>query len=287
MTDADVLAHRFDAERARLRAIATRLVGPSEADDAVQETWMRLQRSAESQIDNLPAWLTTVISRVSFEMLRAPRRARERSWHVEPWRDEPFAAEAQPDELVAQSDRVSVALQVVLETLSPAERIAFMLHDVFGQPFHEIAQVLNRSPDAARQLASRARRRVRSAPAPTRANRRRERRVVDAWLAAAQNGDFARLLALLDEDAVLHADFGTRTQLIQGSEAIVSQAVLASQLAANSVPVLISGRPGVVAVMHGRIASVMAFEISGDRIVGFDVLADPNRLIDVAVPPAH
>lgn len=278
----DSLTSRFEAERPRLRAIATRLVGRADADDAVQETWLRLQRVDAAEIENLAAWLTTVVSRVSLDRLRASR-TQDRSWHVQPWLDEPAAVAADPAELVAQSDRVSVALQVVMETLSPPERIAFMLHDVFGVAFDEIAAVLEKSPGAARQLASRARRRVQGAPQPSRNDRQRERRVVDAWLAAAQGGDFAGLLALLDDQAVLRADFGARTQVLEGAAAIVGQAVLASRLAANSVAVLIGGRPGVAAVIHGRVASLMVFDIEGDRIYGLEVLADPTRLADVAV----
>ncbi|WP_136706067.1 sigma-70 family RNA polymerase sigma factor [Agromyces sp. H66] len=279
MTDRRILARRFETERPRLRAIATQLLGSAgDADDAVQETWLRLERADAASIDNLAAWLTTVVSRVSLDLLRAPRRKREHSWQVEPWRDEPIAEDADPADLVARSDRVSVALLVLLETLSPAERIALVLHDVFGQSFDEIAVVLDRSPEAARQLASRARRRVRGADEPARPDRERGRRIVDAWLAAAQDGDLGALLALLDDGAVLRADFGTSTQLLEGARTIAEQAVLSGRLAAHSTPILIDGRPGVAAVMGGRVVSIMAFEIEGDRIVALDVLADPARL---------
>jgi RNA polymerase sigma-70 factor (ECF subfamily) len=279
MTDRRILARRFESERPRLRAIATQLLGsPADADDAVQETWLRLERADAASIDNLAAWLTTVVSRVSLDLLRAPRRKREHSWQVEPWRDEPVAHDADPADLVARSDRVSVALLVLLETLSPAERIALVLHDVFGQPFEEIAEVLDRSPEAARQLASRARRRVRGAEEPPQPDRERGRRIVDAWLAAAQGGDLRALLSLLDDGAVLRADFGTSTQVLEGARTIAEQAVLSGRLAAHSTPILIDGRPGVAAVMGGRVVSIMAFEISGDRIVALDVLADPARL---------
>jgi RNA polymerase sigma-70 factor (ECF subfamily) len=279
MTDRRILARRFESERPRLRAIATQLLGsPADADDAVQETWLRLERADAASIDNLAAWLTTVVSRVSLDLLRAPRRKREHSWQVEPWRDEPVAHDADPADLVARSDRVSVALLVLLETLSPAERIALVLHDVFGQPFEEIAEVLDRSPEAARQLASRARRRVRGAEEPAQPERERGRRIVDAWLAAAQGGDLRALLSLLDDGAVLRADFGTSTQVLEGARTIAEQAVLSGRLAAHSTPILIDGRPGVAAVMGGRVVSIMAFEISGDRIVALDVLADPARL---------
>ena len=279
MTDRRILARRFETERPRLRAIATQLLGSTaDADDAVQETWLRLERADAASIDNLAAWLTTVVSRVSLDLLRAPRRTREHSWQVEPWRDEPVAHDADPADLVAQGDRVSVALLVLLETLSPAERIALVLHDVFGQPFEEIAEVLDRSPEAARQLASRARRRVRGAEEPPQPDRERGRRIVDAWLAAAQGGDLRALLSLLDDGAVLRADFGTSTQVLEGARTIAEQAVLSGRLAAHSTPILIDGRPGVAAVMGGRVVSIMAFEISGDRIVALDVLADPARL---------
>lgn len=272
-------SRRTTSERPRLRAFATQLLGSAaDADDAVQETWLRLERADAAGIDNLAAWRTTVVSRVSLDLLRAPRRKREHSWQVQPWRDEPVAEDADPADLVARSDRVSVALLVLLETLSPAERIALVLHDVFGQPFDEIAVVLDRSPECARQLASRARRRVRGAEEPARPDRERGRRIVDAWLAAAQDGDLGALLALLDDGAVLRADYGISTQRLEGARTIADQAVLSRRLAAHSTPILIDGRPGVATVMGGRVVSIMAFEISDDRIVGLDVLADPARL---------
>jgi RNA polymerase sigma-70 factor (ECF subfamily) len=284
MTDQRILAKRFETERPRLRAIATRLLGSAaDADDAVQETWLRLERVDAAGIDNLEAWLTTVVSRVSLDLLRAPRRNRERSWQVEPWRDEPVATGADPAELVAQSDRVNVALLVLLETLSPAERIALVLHDVFGQSFDEIAEVLDRSPEAARQLASRARRRVRGAEEPAPPDRERGRRIVTAWLAAAQDGNIGALLELLDDGAVLHADYGTSTQLVEGARSIAEQAVLSGRLAAHSTPILIGGRPGVAAVISGRVVSIMAFDLEGDRIVRLEVLADPKRLESLGV----
>lgn len=291
MTDGDFLAKRFERERPRLTAIATRLLGSAaDADDAVQETWLRLARTDASTIDNLDAWLTTVVSRVSLDVLRTPRRTREHSWQVEPWREEPVATEKDPAEQVAESDRINTALLVLLETLSPAERIAFVLHDVFGESFDEIATVLDRSPAAARQLASRARRRVRGAeeePQPEpQPKRERDRRLVHAWLDAAQNGDLRALLTLLDDGAVLRADYGTSTQLLDGAQAIGEQAVLAARLAAHSVPILIGGRPGVAAVLNDSVFSIMAFDIVGDRIVGLDVLADPARLRQLDVQSA-
>lgn len=279
MTDQRILARRFENERPRLRAIANRLLGSTaDADDAVQETWLRLQRADTPGIENLGAWLTTVVSRVSLDLLRAPRRTREHSWQVEPWRDEPIAGEADPAEITAQSDQVSIALLILLETLSPAERIAFVLRDVFGQPFDEIATVLERSPEAARQLASRARRRVRGAQEPARPSRDRGRQIVNAWLAAAQDGNIGALLSLLDDGAVLRADYGTSTQVVEGARSIAKQAVLSGRLAAHSTPLRIDGRPGVAAMLNGHVASIMAFQIEGDRIVGLEVLADPARI---------
>lgn len=279
MTDRRMLARRFETERPRLRAIATQLLGSAaDAEDAVQETWLRLERADAAGIDNLAAWLTTVVSRISLDQLRGPRRKREHSWQVEPWRDEPIATDADPADLVARSDQVNVALLVLLEALTPAERIALVLHDVFGRSFDEIAAVLDRSPEAARQLASRARRRVRGAEQPARPDRERGRRIVAAWLAAAEHGDLGALLELLDDGAVLRADFGTSTQVVEGARSIAEQAVLSRRLAAHSTPILIDGRPGVAAIVQGHVVSIMAFELAGDRIVGLDVLADPKRL---------
>ncbi|WP_106815729.1 sigma-70 family RNA polymerase sigma factor [Microbacterium timonense] len=282
---AEEIAARFETARPRLRAIATRLLGSeADAEDAVQETWLRLAGVDATSIENFDAWCTTVVSRVSLDMLRSPRKTREQSWQVEPWRDEPVDIGLDPAELVSQSDRVNVALLVVLDTLSPLERIAFVLHDVFGQPFDEVAQVLERSPAAARQLASRARRRLREASVPERADRRRGRALVQAWLVAAQSGDFDALLGLLHDDATLRADYGASHQVLHGAGEIAAQAVLSARLAAHSTPVLIDGRPGVAAVLHGRVVSLMRFRFDeADRITALEVLADPLRLADVEI----
>lgn len=283
--DDERLPARFEAARPRLRAIATQLLGSAaDADDAVQEAWLRLRSTDVAAIGNLDAWLTTVVSRVCLDQLKSARRTRERSWEILPWQDEPVSDLGDPAELAALGDRVSVALLVVLETLSPAERLAFVLHDVFGLPFEEVAGVLDRSPDAARQLASRARRRLCDAPPPARPSRREERGVLDAWLRAVQDGDLSALLSLLDDGAVLHADYGRgRLQTLVGAAAIAEQATLAARLAQTSVPVLIGGRPGVAAVVDGRVVSVMAFDIADGRIVGLDVLFDPARLAGTRV----
>lgn len=299
MTDESELARRFEAARPRLTAIATRLLSSrDDAEDVVQEAWLRLGRVDADRIENLDAWLTTVVSRASLDVLRAPRRTREHSWQVEPWRDEPAAVTGDPAAEVERGDRVSVALLVLLETLTPAERVAFVLHDVFGRPFEEVAETLEKSVDASRQLASRARRRLRgesggpgasSAPGRSgrlpamRPTRRRERELVDAWLGAAERGDFTALLAMLDEHAVLHADYGTSRQTLEGAQAITEQAVLAARLAAHSTPILIDGRPGVAAVLNGRVVSIMAFTFADETITGLDVLADLERLDKVHV----
>jgi len=288
MTDAAALAAQFETARPRLTAIATRLLSSAaDAEDAVQETWMRLGRTDTSRIENLDAWLTTVVSRVCLDLLRSPRRTRERSWQVMPWTDEPVSAVGDPEAEVEQGDRVATALLLVLDALSPAERIAFVLHDVFGRPFDEVADALGRSPQAARQLASRARRRLHGSGAPgsgvSLRNPRRERVLVEAWLAAAREGDLNRLLALLDDDVVLDADYGTAQQHLIGPSAISAQAVLAGRLALHSTPVRLGGRPGVAAVLSGRVVSLMAFEFEGDRIVRLDVLADPARIAGLGV----
>lgn len=282
MADPDDLARRFEAARPRLRAIATSMLGSTvDAEDVVQAAWLRLERVDSTEIENLDAWLTTVVSRLSLDQLRSPRRVREQSWQVEPWRDEPVATSPDPADVVADADRVSVALLVVLERLTPAERIAFVLHDVFGRPFDEVAEVIQRTSPAARQLASRARRRLREASEPARSDRRRARRLVDAWLKAVQDGDVRVLLELLDEGAVLHAEFGTHTRTLSGARDIVAQALLSARLAAHSTPVLIGGRPGVAAVVNGRVVSIMAFAIDDDRIASLKVLADPRRLAEL------
>ncbi|GAA1921836.1 sigma-70 family RNA polymerase sigma factor [Microbacterium aoyamense] len=280
MVDPVEVVERFEAARPRMRRMAVRLLGSeSDADDAVQEAWFRLARTDADSIDNLDAWLTTVVSRICLDLLRAPRRTWERSWHLEAWDDEPGTAE-DPLDTVALSDRVNTALLVVLETLSPVERIAFVLHDVFGQPFTEVAAVVDKSPDAVRQLTSRARRRLRGAEHPQ-DGRRAGRVIVDAWLAAVSSGDLTRILALLDTEVTLRADYGATIQSLQGVDDIAAQAMFAVKLAQHSRPVLIDGMSGVAAYACGRLVSVMAFVIAEDRIVHLDVLADPQRLADL------
>jgi RNA polymerase sigma factor (sigma-70 family) len=278
------LTEQFEANRTHLRAVAYRMLGSvSEADDAVQESWLRLSRTDTSQVENLRAWLTTVVARVSLDMLRSRRSRRE----------EPLAAHL-PEPIVSRedgvdpeheallADSVGLALLVVLETLGPAERLAFVLHDMSAVPFDEIAPIVGRSPAAARQLASRARRRVRgAAPAPD-VDLARQRQVVDAFLAAARGGDFDALVALLDPDVVLRVDRGAvrpaASREVRGARAVVEQARSFAQLAALARPALVNGAAGVVVASRGRPLAVAGFTVAHGKIVEIDVLADPARL---------
>ena len=279
MTEDVALAQEFEQHRARLRAIAHRVLGSqAEADDAVQETWLRLSRTDAATIENLGAWLTTVVSRVCLNVLRA-RDARHEVL-VDQVPDPVVQAVDDPQREAELADGVGIALLVVLETLSPSERVSFVLHDLFAVPFGEIATLLDRTPDAARQLASRARRRVRGEPAPAGAGRRRRREIVDAFLAASREGDFAGLLAVLDPDVVRRADLGPgKVDVIRGAEQVAAQAQrFGRDLGLESHRVLVNGAPGVISFRDDRPFSVVAFEVAGDRIVGIDILVDPERL---------
>ncbi|GAA4090345.1 MULTISPECIES: sigma-70 family RNA polymerase sigma factor [Actinomadura] len=266
----------FDEHRPRLRAVAYRMLGSlAEADDAVQETWLRFDRTDTRDVENLGAWLTTVIGRVCLNMLRDRRETPE--IHI----PDPIVTTTPEDE-AELVDSVGLALLVVLDTLAPAERLAFVLHDMFAVPFDEIAPVIDKSPAATRQLASRARRRVQGhAPVPD-PDPAVQRKAVDAFFTATREGDFEALLTLLDPDVVLRSDGGTArpglTQLLQGAHTVASQAVTFGSLAPHVRPVLVNGLPGVVVQPDDRPISVMAFTVSGDRIVAIDVLADPDRL---------
>ncbi|GAA5096935.1 sigma-70 family RNA polymerase sigma factor [Microbacterium yannicii] len=290
MTGEISLAERFEAQRPRLRAIAVQLLGSNrDADDAVQEAWLRLARTDAASIDNLDAWLTTVVSRICLDILGSARVRRERAWQVERWPDEPADLEGwgDPEEAAVSADRVSVALLMVLEQLSPAERIAFVLHDVFAVPFDDVARTLDRSPDAVRQLASRARRRLQGAPeddAPSAGSACRA--IVAAWLAAVQDGDLRALLALLSDGAVLHADYGSSSETLRGAAEIAARATLAARLAAHSQPVLIDGLPGVAVVERGRVVSLMAFTVAEGRIARLDVLGDLARIDETGASAA-
>ena len=278
MDERDWLAERFEEHRTRLRAVAYRMLGSvSEADDAVQEAWLRLSRTDEGEVENLGAWLTTVVGRVSLDMLRS-RRSEPLGVRVpEPIVDRADGTDPEHEALVA--DSVGLALLVVLETLSPAERLAFVLHDIFAVPFDEIAPIVDRSPEAARQLASRARRRVRAENTVPDADLDAQREVVEAFLAAARDGDFDRLVAILDPDVVLRADFGAAgSREVRGAAAVAGQAVFYSQLGLVMKPALINGAVGLVTTREGQPFSVGAFTVRHGRIVEMDWLADAARL---------
>jgi len=291
MAEYDILAEGFEEKRTKLRAVAYRMLGSiSEADDAVQEAWLRLSRSDTGEIENLGGWLMTVVASVCLDMLRSRRSRREEplGLHV----PDPIVSRADgidPEHEALLSDSVGLALLVVLETLSPTERLAFVLHDMFGVPFEEIAPIVGRSPAASRQLASRARRRVRgAAPAPD-ADLSRQREVVDAFLAASRDGDFDTLVAVLDPDVVLRADSGAvlsgRSREVRGARAVAEQALTFSRLAPFVQPALVNGAAGVVVAPRGRLFAVMGFTVRGGKIVEIDILADPARLrqVDLAL----
>jgi RNA polymerase sigma factor (sigma-70 family) len=286
MQEDDWLAERFETERSRLTGVAFRMLGSlSEADDAVQESWLRLSRSGGAGVENLSAWLTTVVARVCLNMLRSRKSRRE----------EPIEAQAprlalargggtDPEEEAILADSVGLALLVVLETLTPAERLAFVLHDMFSVPFDEVASILDRTPEAVRQLASRARRHVSGAAPPPDADLGRQREVIDAFLAAAREGDFDALVAVLDPDVVLRADAGAiscRSREVRGAEAVASRARSFSRLGLDYQPALINGAAGLVATRDGKPFSVMACTVRGGKIAEMDILADPERLADL------
>ncbi len=282
----DRLADRFEEHRDHLKAVAYRMLGSvPEAEDAVQESWLRLHRSDDDGIENLGGWLTTAVARVSLDMLRA-RRARRDDLFDEGRLPEPVVTrheELDPEHEAMLADSVGLALLVVLETLTPAERLAFVLHDMFSVPFSEISTIVGRSPEASRQLASRARRRVRgSAPVPD-PDLRRQRAVVDAWLAAARDGRFDDLVALLDPDVVLRADTGAgiAPTIVRGAEAVARQAFANAARAPFALPALVNGVAGFVVARDGAPISVAAFSVADGRIVQLDILADPERLANL------
>jgi RNA polymerase sigma factor (sigma-70 family) len=273
------LADQFEADRARLRAVAYRMLGSTgEVDDAVQETWLRLSRTDAAAIENLGAWLTTVVSRMCLNALRT-RDARHEQL-VDQIPDPVVTAVDDPHAEAELADAVGIALLVVLETLSPSERVAFVLHDLFAVPFDEIAALLDRTPEAARQLASRARRRVRGGTVRADADRGRRQEIVEAFLAAAREGDLAGLLAVLDPDVVRRADLGPgRVDIARGAEQVAAGARQFGQdMELDRRQALVNGAPGVVNFRHGQPFSVMAFEVAGDKIVALDILADGERL---------
>jgi len=287
----ELLAERFEAHRTHLRAVAYRMLGSlSEADDAVQEAWLRLGRADTDGVENLGGWLTTVVARVCLDMLRSRKSRREEPLgaHLpEPIVSREGAIDPEHEALLA--DSVGLALLVVLQTLAPAERLAFVLHDMFAVPFDEIAPIVRRSPTAARQLASRARRRVQGAAPVPDADPARQRAVVDAFLTAARDGDFDALVAVLDPDVVLRADLGATpagaTREVRGARAVAEQALSFSWRARFAHPALVNGAAGLVVVARGQPFAVMGFTVTEGKIVEIDILADPARLsqLDLAV----
>jgi RNA polymerase sigma factor (sigma-70 family) len=289
MDEHQELTERFEENRAHLRGVAYRMLGSlSEADDAVQEAWLRLSRSDASGVENLGGWLTTIVARVCLDMLRSRKSQRE-----EPWSEqvpEPVAKGeegADPEHEAVLADSVGLALLVVLETLAPAERLAFVLHDMFAVPFEEIAPIVGRSPAAARQLASRARRRVQGSDTAHDADVTRQREVVDAFLAASRSGDFEALLAVLDPDIVLRADrailpAGAPAE-VRGAQAVARRAGKGGARAAQ--PALVNGAVGLVVAPRGKLVMVLRFTIKDGKIAEIDVVADPERLrqLDLAV----
>jgi RNA polymerase sigma factor (sigma-70 family) len=284
MNEHDFLAEHFEAHRGHLRAVAYRMLGSlSEADDAVQEAWLRLGRVDAGEIENLRGWLTTVVARVSLDMLRSRDRGREGPLDLrapEPIVDRADGTDPEYEALLV--DSVGLALLVVLETLRPAERLAFVLHDVFGVPFAQIAPIVERSPEAARQLASRARRRVRAENAVPEADLETQREVVDAFVAAARSGDFDALLEVLDPDVVLRTDRGPDlpgvVREVRGVEAVASRAKGYARLDLELRRALVNGVAGFVAVRDGEPFSVGAFTVRERRIVAMDFLSTPDRL---------
>jgi RNA polymerase sigma factor (sigma-70 family) len=276
------LSTRFEHERPRLRALAYRMLGSaSEADDAVQETWLRLARADSNGIQNRRAWLTTVVARVCLDMLRSRKGRREVPLDAPLPADDPA-----PEQEAILSDSVGLALLVVLDTLTPAERLAFVLHDMFAVPFREIAPIVGRSTEATKMLASRARRRVRTADVPGTAVPR-QRAVVDAFLAASRNGDFAALLDLLDPGVTARADGfaappGTPTR-VSGAHAVARQALAFSSRAKHAHTGLVNGVPAILVTPHGRLVTVMTFTVADGKIVTLDVIADPQHLDRLAI----
>ncbi|MFE7743201.1 sigma-70 family RNA polymerase sigma factor [Nocardia sp. NPDC057455] len=283
MHDKQFLADRFEAHRTHLRAVAYRILGSlTDADDAVQEAWLRLARTDTSDVGNLGGWLTTVVGRVCLDMLRTRKTRHEEPLEAEHLPDPVITSETTPDpeHEALLADAVGLALLVVLESLSPAERLAFVLHDMFALPYEQIAPIVDRTPLTAKKLASRARRRVQGAtpgPDPDLAGRRR---VVDAFLTAARGGDFDELLRLLDPDVVLRADAGAAMRVIRGATAVAGQAETFQRMATLCTihPALVNGGPGLVNTLDGNPFSIISFGVTHDRITAIDILSDHDRL---------
>ncbi|CAL9345673.1 ECF RNA polymerase sigma factor SigJ [Streptomyces sp. enrichment culture] len=291
--DQERLARSFEEHRAHLKAVAYRMLGSlAEAEDAVQEAWLRLGRVKPGEIDNLGGWLTTVTGRICLDLLRSRTARREQPM------DDTFVPDpvirplsrVDPEQEALEADSVGIALLVVMETLDPDERLAFVLHDMFAVPFDDIAPVLERTPAATRQLASRARRRVRETAPPSDADATRQRQALDAFRAAARTGDFEALLAVLHPDVVLRADAGALVQgvagskRLQGARSVAESAMLFSRFNATARMVLVNGAPGLVGVVDGRVGSVLTATVHEGRITALYILADPERLRGLTLP---
>ncbi|CAL9621012.1 ECF RNA polymerase sigma factor SigJ [Streptomyces sp. enrichment culture] len=291
--DQERLARSFEEHRAHLKAVAYRMLGSlAEAEDALQEAWLRLGRVEPGEIDNLGGWLTTVTGRICLDLLRSRTARREQPM------DDTFVPDpvirplsrVDPEQEALEADSVGIALLVVMETLDPDERLAFVLHDMFAVPFDDIAPVLERTPAATRQLASRARRRVRETAPPSDADATRQRQALDAFRAAARTGDFEALLAVLHPDVVLRADAGALVQgvagskRLQGARSVAESAMLFSRFNATARMVLVNGAPGLVGVVDGRVGSVLTATVHEGRITALYILADPERLRGLALP---
>jgi RNA polymerase sigma factor (sigma-70 family) len=286
MSENDWLAGQFEQNRPHLQAVAYRMLGSAaEADDAVQEAWLRLSRSGAEGIQNLVGWLTTAVARVCLDMLRARKARREEPLPTQPAGPAGSADSADPEQEALLADSVGVALLVVLDTLSPAERAAFVLHDMFDLPFEDIAVIVGRTPNAARLLASRARRRVRGGGPVSGADIARQRQVADAFLAAARHGNFDALIAVLDPDVILHADAyagpAGSPREVRGAQPVARGALAFAERARFAQPALVNGTVGVVAVPRGRLLVVLGLTYTSERISAIDVIADPERLRDL------
>jgi RNA polymerase sigma-70 factor (ECF subfamily) len=285
MSDQNWLAEQFEANRAHLRRVAFRMLGSlAEADDAVQDAWLRASRAGADDVENVAAWLTTIVARVSLNVLRARKARREEPLDDMHIPDPVVSLEGDPEQVAILGDAVGLALFVVLETLTPAERVAYVLHDMFAVPFDDIARMLETSSGAARQLASRARRRIRSAATPD-GSIEAQREVVDAFFAAARGGDFDALVAVLDPDVVLRADGGAGrprlTVSLKGAGAVAGQALQFANPAARLHPVLVNGGAGVIVTVGGRPLSLIAFTVNRGRIVEIDAIAEPSRVAEL------
>jgi RNA polymerase sigma-70 factor (ECF subfamily) len=289
MDEEILLAEQFEQHRARLRAVAYRMLGSvTEADDAVQEAWLRLHRTGAGEIDNLAGWLTTVVARICLNVLRSRRNHPHQPLEVhvpDPVIDRPESVE--PEHAALLADAIGLALMTVLQTLPPAERVAFVLHDSFAVPFEQIATIIDKSPAATRQLASRGRRKVQDSSTTPEPDRARQREVVEAFFAASRSGDFDALVAVLDPDVVLRSDTGRRetSHVLRGAEAVASNALTYASGARWARPALVNGAAGVVIAPHGHPVAVLAFTVAHGRVVAIDALGDPLRLqqLDLSV----